>query len=194
MVLMICLAIGVFLFGLGMGVLVWRNDPESPRSRISAAAFVLGGALAGWYIYSTDAAMRRQTLFETMVEGSQGVTVGAEAPVRRMTFEVEHPGTEHTLLVAPYMPAPNSPTGGAEVEVRLLDPSSGMLVQDRRVYEVRSGGRGSRGNWEAAYFPFTPTRPGPHTLELTLLTVDVPNVHVRVEDPLNTDGERIPGF
>jgi hypothetical protein len=33
-----------------------------------------------------------------------------------------------------------------------------------------------------------------HTLELTLLTVGVHEVHVRVEDPEKTDGVRAPGY
>lgn len=185
---MTVLAVFVALFGIGMGALTGRSN------RLLGVVFALGGLAAGWFIYSTDSTMRRQTLFEAMAEGSTGVAVGAEAPVRRLTFDVEHPGTEHTLMVAPSMPPPHSPGGPVDVETRLFDPQGKLLVEDARTYQVRGSGRNSRPDWEAASFPFTPAQAGTHTLELTLLTVDIPRVHLRVEDPLKTDGQRIPGY
>ncbi|GAA3102409.1 hypothetical protein GCM10010464_77390 [Pseudonocardia yunnanensis] len=34
----------------------------------------------------------------------------------------------------------------------------------------------------------------PHRLSITVLTVDVPAVHLLVTDPGKTDGERAPGY
>jgi hypothetical protein len=47
------------------------------------------------------------------------------------------------------------------------------------------------GAWTA---PFTPTSAAAHRLEVTVLTVDVPAVHLLVTDPEKTDGERAPGY
>lgn len=44
------------------------------------------------------------------------------------------------------------------------------------------------------YLAFTPTAAGPHTLTLRLLTADIPAIHVRIAEPLKTDGQRMPGY
>lgn len=189
---MTLLSLCVTLFGIGLGWLVARQSP-GPKAKVLGWAFAGLGILAGWWIYSTDQQMRRETLFEVMAEGSQGAKVGAPAPVRTLEFTVEHPGVGHTLMVSPSSYGASA-TGDAELSFRLLDPQGEEVVADQRVYPVLSGTRGSKADWVAAYFPFTPGQTGKYTLLLTILTVDVPRVHVRVADPENTDGVRIPGY
>jgi hypothetical protein len=193
MIAMTLLSICVALFGIGIGGLMLRQD-SGRKGQIVGTLFAIAGILAGWWIYSTDRQMRRETLFEVMAEGSEGAKVGAPAPLRTLEFNVKHPGVGHTLMVSPSSYMASSPSGEVELSFQLLDPEGKELLQNKRTYAVRSGTRGSKADWEAAYFPFTPAQAGKHTLALTILTVDVPHVHVRVVDPENTDGVRIPGF
>jgi hypothetical protein len=190
---MTMLALGVALFGGFLGWLLARHKPETRGWGAGWVCAVLG-MLAGYWIYASDQQMRRETLFEVMAQGSEGVQVGQPAPLRQLEFNVKHPGVGHTLMVSPSSYKVAAPAGDVEISFRLLDPQGRELLQDQRTYEVRAGGRGRKGDWQAAYFPFTPEQAGPHTLELVLLTVGIPQVHVRVVDPENTDGERIPGF
>jgi len=182
------LAFGVFLFGLAMGWLCLRHS----KGVFSALAFVVGGTVAAWFTYASDRDLRVQTLFEVMAPGSQGVRVGADAPVRILEFGVEHPATEHKLMVAPH--TPKSPIGDVELHFQLIDPAGTVLLSDQNTYRVRGGTRNSRSQWEPRYFSFTPTQGGKHRLKLTILTTEVPQIHVRVGDPLKTDGKRIPGY
>lgn len=193
MIAMTLLAIFVALFGCGMGALMLRGQRDA-KAWVAASLFAGGGILAGWWVYSTDQQQRRETLYEVMTEGSEGLTIGQKAPVLNLEFEVEHPGVGHTLMVSPSAHNAPAPTGNAELSFELKDPEGRVLVKDQRVYGVRGATKGSRADWGAAYFDFLPTRPGKHTLVLTILTVGVPHVHVRVVDPENTDGVRIPGF
>ena len=47
---------------------------------------------------------------------------------------------------------------------------------------------------EGGLSAFVPTSTGPHRLTLVIITVDVPYVKVRIEDPEKTDGRRAPGY
>jgi hypothetical protein len=192
MLAMTLLAAAMALFGLGLAWLMLRQD-RSRRAWIWAALFAISGLAAGWFIYSTDQRQRAQTLFEIMAEGSAGVKAGEAAPVRQLEFIVEHPGIGHTLMVSPSAYGESSPSGDAELAFRLLDPDGKEIIKDQQVYGVRYPSKG-KADWNASYFPFVPTKTGKHRLEVTILTVDVPHIHIRIEDPDNTDGVRIPGF
>jgi hypothetical protein len=192
MLAMTLLAAFVALCGCGLGWLMVRGNPDR-RAWILGCTFAGLGLLAGWWIYSTDQRQRRETLYEVMAEGSVGIPVGVQAPVRRLEFLVKHPQVEHTLMIKPSSYRAGSPSGSAELSFRLLDPEGQTLIEDKRVYAVRSGGR-SAADWEGAYFPFRPAKTGQHVLEVTILTVGIPHLHIRVADPANTDGVRIPGF
>lgn len=186
------LALAVALTGLGLAALALQ------RSRTRGAYLRAGlsaglGLLLAWGIVASDRAMRARTLFEVLADGSLGVPVGAPAPVRAFEVMVEHPGTPHSLMLAPSSTQSRPPAGEAELAFRLLDPRGAVLLEQRRRFEVRTPSRNQR-HWEAAHWEFLPQQPGPHRLEVTVLSVDVPHLHVRVEDPLKTDGQRIPGF
>ncbi len=190
---MTLLAIGSALFGLLMAWLVVRHK-QGPAGRAQALLFLVGGVLAGVYIFTTDRAMRAETLFEAMVEGSNGVAAGEPAPVRELVFEVEHHDVEHSLLIAPRSEALEAPQGEVELQFTLLGPDGELILEDQSLYSVRGGNQRTRRNWQSKTFPFRPQSIGPHTLNLVILTTDIPEVHIRVADPLKTDGERIPGF
>lgn len=192
-------ALGIFLawavvhFGRKYG------EPEK-KLRLLAVLFVGGGLLGGVYAFVADWGLRRTTLFERLVEGSEATRAGEDAPVRTMTFDVEHPGVEHTLLVVP-RPAFAEHAGGAvDLHVRLVPPEGEALLDVSHTFETRIDGAGAAGRgahrriWDSATWRFTPQVAGMHTLELTLLTVGVHEVHVRVEDPEKTDGVRAPGY
>lgn len=176
----------------GFGWLVMRNKADR-RATVSGSCLVILGLGGGWFIYGNDQQRRGETLFEAMAEGSVGVVAGAPAPVRQLQFVVEHPNVQHTLMVAPSAFRAAEPTGDAELSFQLKSPDGTTVIEAQRVYAVRRPSR-SRAGWEATYHPFIPTAAGTYTLVLVLLTVDVPHVHVRVEDPEKTNGKRIPGW
>ncbi len=190
---MTALALGVVLFGFAMGFLMYRHR-GGMAGILSALAFALGGVVAGWFIYTTDRDMRAHTLFEVLGEGSLGAVVGEEAPRHTYEFTIEHPGVEHSLMVAPTATPTNIPGGPVELQFSLTDESGQVVVEDRGTYRLEGGGRQRRTQWEARHFPFTPPRVERYRLEVVILTAEIPAVHLRVEDPLKTDGHRIPGY
>jgi hypothetical protein len=185
-------ALFIALLGCGLGWLTVRGNPLV-RAKLIGAGFAAMGLGGGWFIYSTDQQLRGETLYEVMAEGSMGAAVNAPAPVRQLEFVVEHPGVEHTLMISPSSYRAADPTGAAELSFELKDPDGNRVLGEKRVYEVRSSGRSSS-DWDASYHRFVPSKSGTYVLELVILTVDVPQVHIRVADPEKTDGQRIPGF
>lgn len=149
--------------------------------------------LFGLGAYWLDSGIARTTLFEVDAEGSLGVRAGAPAPVLAYDVPVEHPGVEHELFVSPTLGDTwGDPERAVELHVRLHDPAGRTLVDQPLVLEPECGR--SRCGWESWTAPFTPTSAAAHRLEVTVLTVDVPVVHLLVTDPEKTDGERAPGY
>jgi hypothetical protein len=144
--------------------------------------------------YRLDSGIARTTLFEVDAQGSLGVQIGAPAPVREYEVVVEHPGVEHELLVSPtFGDTWDDPEGAVELHVQLVDPVGRTLVDQPLLLEPECR-RTSGCAWQAWTAPFTPTSAAAQRLEVTVLTVDVPAVHLLVTDPEKTDGERAPGY
>jgi hypothetical protein len=80
-----------------------------------------------------------------------------------------------------------------ELRVQLVDPAGRVLVDQPLLLEPECR-RTSGCGWQDWTAPFTPTAAAAHRLEVTVLTVDVPAVHLLVTDPEKTDGERAPGY
>lgn len=193
MVVMTALAIGVALFGLAMAaLLLYRSQTLS--SWLGAILFVVFGVGGGWWTYATDQQLRRETLFEVMAPGSIGLEAGTAAPVREFAVEVEHPGVEHDLLIAPFASVSSPPRGDVELSVTLLDPQKAIVLEDRSTYTAYAATESDKADWDAHTLTFTPTQKGTHQLRLTILSVGIPQIHLRVADPQKTDGKRIPGF
>ena len=139
------------------------------------------GALA----YLIDDSNADTTLYEIEAEGS-----GDEVPVAiRFDIPVEHAGAEHQLLVAPLSEA--SVTEPAQLQVRVTDPTGAVLLDRPVTLDLRCE---EFCEWDALTERFTPTALGGLTMDVTVLTPDVPVLHVWVGDPLKTDGERAPGY
>ncbi|WP_214404238.1 hypothetical protein [Pseudonocardia lacus] len=160
-----------------------------------AAGVVAFSALCGWGAYALDSASARTTLFEVVAEGSRGVRLSdPAAPVRFFDVVVEHPGVEHTVLVNPVVEAEltDDAAGPAELIVRLDGPDGRSYLDEQLHHEVEC--RRSSCSWVPWYGRFTPVEAGTHRLAVTVVTIDVPKVHVRVEDPEKSDGRRAPGY
>ena len=70
-----------------------------------------------------------------------------------------------------------------------------MLVDDERTpLEPRCDDKSWNCTWDSYSRGFTPATGGDLRLTVTLLTPDVPTVHVWVGDEEKTDGQRIPGY
>jgi hypothetical protein len=151
------------------------------------------GALFGAGAYWIDSGVAEKTLFEVDAPGSLGAAVGAPAPVLEYDIAVEHPGVEHSLLVDPRIDGADA-EAPVELHVLLTGPGGQVLLDEPLVHEVDCSGRSVWCGWESWTGRLTPRSPGVHRLAVTVLTVDVPVVHLRVEDPEKTDGERAPGY
>jgi hypothetical protein len=126
------------------------------------------------------------TLFETEVE-----VAGALVP-QTLPFTVESPGVEHQLTVFPTGAGPFGASGAVGLRVELLDAEGGVLLSHDETLAARSGR--SSTDWDTIALSFTPAVAGAHTLRVTPLTPGIPRVHVRIEDPLKRDGQRMPGY
>jgi hypothetical protein len=158
------------------------------------AAIVVFGLLFGVGAYALDHGIARTTLFEIDAEGSLGVPVGASAPVREFELPIEHPGVEHTLFVSPTLgDTGGDPDGIVELHVSLAAPDGRVLV-DEAVQLAPECRETSGCGWEDWTTGFTPATAQVHVLAVTVVSVDVPAVHVLVTDPEKTDGERAPGY
>jgi hypothetical protein len=188
-------------FGCGAGfaaLAVYGQVRGGARLREVAWGIPVGilvaGALLGVGAYRLDSGIARTTLFEIDAEGSLGVPVGAPAPVRGYDVPVEHPGVQHELLVSPTLAGSGGTADNAvELRVQLVDPDGRVLVDQPLLLEPECR-RTSGCGWQDWTAPFTPTAAAAHRLEVTVLTVDVPAVHLLVTDPEKTDGKRAPGY
>jgi hypothetical protein len=160
-----------------------------PEVRWAAPVLILLGCCAfGGLAYLLDSGVAEQTLYEIEAEGS-GPAVPADIA---FDVTVEHPGARHDLLVAPETDV--EVTAPAQIRVRLADPAGALLLDEPRSLDRRCDPEPALCTWDSYSAEFTPSRPGPYRLVVTLLTPDVPVLHVRVGDEQKTDGHRIPGY
>jgi hypothetical protein len=192
---------GIFGIAVALVVLAWivlrrknwwsRHDDR--KLTLLVALFVAMGCVASWI----DTGQARVTLFEVLADGSEGVTPGVDAPLREFDVLIEHPGVEHILNIDPtFGPGLGVREAQYPVEVgfQLATPTGQLLVDEQAVpFAVDCSGRGRCG-WDSESRTFVPTSTGPHRLTVVVITVDVPYVKVRVEDPEKTDGRRAPGY
>jgi hypothetical protein len=146
------------------------------------------GALA----FVLDAGVANKTLFEAQVAGT-----GDAAPaVLTFTVPVEHPGARHAFDVNPRDDG-GSVDDPIDVAVRLTDPTGAVLVDERETLDTRDDSGNSAIThrvWDSWDREITPTRAGDYELTVTVLSPDVPEVHVWVGDDRKTDGHRISGY
>ena len=151
---------------------------------------VVVGTAFGAGAFLLDADTAGSTLYETEAGGT-----GAETPAV-LTFDVpvEHPGALHELLVDPRDDGVDV-RNPVDVAVRLADPSGQVLVDERETLGTRcEGGTVERCTWDSWSTDLTPAAAGNYALTVTVLTPDVPVVHIWVGDDAKTDGHRIAGY
>jgi hypothetical protein len=195
-VLLLLVGIGCGVFFAGLAVYAQLRGGGSIRRLrwwIPLGVLVFG-VLAGVGAYWIDQGVARTTLFEVDAEGSLEVEVtDPAAPVRAFDLAVEHPGVEHELLVDPITAGASEDAGNpVELYVRLDDPSGRPLIDQQLRFDVECDRSGC--GWRSWTAPFTPQTAQVHRLYVAVLTIDIPKVHVRVEDPEKTDGVRAPGY
>jgi hypothetical protein len=148
---------------------------------------VVFGLLFGGMAFLLDSGVAGKTLFEAEVPGS-----GAAVPsVLEWEIPVEHPGAGHSLGVYPN--SDRNVDRPADVRVQLVDELGRVLVDDERTLEPRCEDDWNC-NWDGYSRDFTPPTGGELRLTVTVLTPDVPTVHVWLGDDEKTDGQRIPGY
>jgi hypothetical protein len=190
----------LFLTGVACGVLfagaaVYHQTANEGRPFRAVRWAVPGAAFAfcvafGGLAFLLDSGVAGKTLYETEVTGS-----GASTPVV-LTFDVpvEHPGAVHELLVDPRDDGVDV-HDPVDVAVRVADPSGQVLVDERETLDPRcEGGTVDRCTWDSWSKDITPATAGSYALTVTVLTPDVPVVHVWVGDDEKTDGHRIAGY
>lgn len=197
---------GFFVFGMLAlaGIAGWvisnkhpavTGDPKMVRKvRWQSVILVLLGVVLGYAAFTITHRLARTTLYEVMAEGSIGVELGTSAPVRNLVFNVEHPGVEHVLMLCPKSKLFRSPWSAVEVLFSLHGPAGEALIP-KRTERFRVEGNGPhKSDWEAKRFDFTPAAAGSHTLQVIPITIGIPGIHIRVEDPLKRDGQRAAGY
>ena len=147
--------------------------------------------MASSMVYRTDSLMRATTLHE-LVESTDGEQFASE-------FVVQSPHVSHELLVAPVATvwSPADAPLRAKIQVTFADGT--MVLEEYFQFEVRRQTLGSSRRarfdaWETASFTFTPQRDGRHELRITAVGRSLPKLHVRVEDPTMTNGQRAVGY
>jgi hypothetical protein len=165
------------------------------RKVINRRTFFVGvlGFIFSAYAFVVDYRQRVTTLYEDFVKGSIGVKVNTEAPIREITFNVEHPGVEHQLSVKPSLNFGQSPSGDVTVSIRLLDGKNNVIINVTEIFKVITPAR-SKVQWDDKSYRFTPSDKGSHTLLISPITIGIPEIFVRIEDPEKTDGKRTPGY
>jgi hypothetical protein len=141
---------------------------------------------------SINGGVSDKTLFEAQVGGTED---GAPA-VLTFTVPVEHPGARHEFDVNPRNDG-GSVDGPIDVAVRLTDPTGAVLVDERKTldtYDDSSSSMISHHVWDSWDRELVPTQAGDYLLTVTVLSPDVPLVHVWVGDDEKTDGHRIAGY
>jgi hypothetical protein len=172
------------------------GQPEKKLRRLRWG-FALGGLAFAAFAYWADSGLRRTTLYEALIEGTDEKTPRATRSAR---FAIEHTGVVHTLLVEPKPHWTQQAAGPITLGVRLTGPGGVSLVDERATFGIRTeAGRGStalvrRDVWESLSFRFTPSALGPCELWLAIENAGLHEIHVRVEDPEKTDGVRAPGY
>ena len=187
----------LFLTAVACGVLfagcavVAERRSGTPWRRVhwSLTAVIMGFCTAfGGMGFLIDSGVAGETLFEAEVPGSQEVV----PEVLEWNIPVEHPGAMHRLGV--YPKSDGNVDTPADVRVELVDPLGRVLIDDELTLEPYCGGKGWNCTWDSYSAEFAPPLQGDLRLTVTLLTPDVPTVHVRMADEDKTDGERIPGY
>jgi len=187
--------LGAFLLFAGGAWLVARRTPRRRERRPihlkMAFLIVCGVAFAGYALW-VDSGQRRTTLHEVILDGAPAEDFVDGEAVRRIEFVVEHPHVEHDLMIGPMHHTPTTRRANFEVRLKatVAQADAALLFSKELIFTPRY----HEATWHAAYCAFTPTAAGPHTLTLRLLTPDIPAVHVRIGDPLKTDGQRPPGY
>ena len=163
----------------------YRRQRQTTHLKIGFLV-VMGVSLAV-FAFWTDSHQRRTTLLEVILDGTS-----AKDAMLQVEFNVEHANVEHDLLIGPMFRPPSTSRANNEVRLAatLAQQDGKVLLSDEYTFTPRAHDT----SWHAEYLHFTPDTTGRHTLTLDLLTPTIPSVHVRVADPLKTDGKRAPGY
>ncbi|MCB9882521.1 MAG: hypothetical protein H6834_12085 [Planctomycetes bacterium] len=194
------LLLALFVFVLAAlcawAVVHWGRKARQPERKLRRlrVGFLVGGLLFGTYAFFADYFLRQTTLFECVLEGS----AGAEGEtLRTASFTLEHAHVEHTLLVEPKLAPLEEAQIPIHLRILLANDAGETWIDERHVFELRreTSSRGvTRAVWDAHTFRFTPEALGKVRLSIVIEEPGVHGVHVRVEDPEKTDGERAPGY
>lgn len=195
----------VLMFAALAGLVYWAGPSlagwSRRRAQFTSGGFVLLGISASVFAYLVTAEMDRVTLFEAKVKGNPETQVGDPVVIRQLQFNVEHPDVTHTLMLHPRREFAEMANYTVKLNVRLWAEPSALYLDTPAVFEPEqrssnnsSGTRHTYYEWDAIRYEFTPTQSGSHSLELGLLTINTPDVFVRIEDPQKTDGKRDPSL
>jgi nitrogen fixation-related uncharacterized protein len=175
-----------------------RRGATPAQKRFFTSTCLLAAALLFWWGLMSDQDDRRQTLHEIILPGNPRAADGraAKDAGRRVTeFDVVHPGETHSLNVVPEYPVGTMRHQRRKFPVDIsfqLDDAHGNRLVDETQRLKKGSDR--RLHWEVNSIPFVPRHAGKHRLTLELRTPGVPEVRVRVADPLYKQGRRVEGY
>ena len=182
--------LGAFLLFAAGGWWVARRMKDRRQRRtthLKVGFLVVMGVSLAAFAFWIDSQQRRTTLYEVILDGTS-----AKDAILQVEFNVEHANVEHDLLIGPMFRPPTLERADYEVRlaVTLAQADGTVILSDEYTFQPRTQDT----SWQAEYLHFTPQTTGQHILTLNLLTPNIPAVHVRVADPLKTDGKRAPGY
>ena len=185
--LVVLLTVGIHFGARCSGV--WSDR----RRRGTCGLLLIGGALFSGFVYATDSQLRATTLHERVFQ-PQGTHTYETA------FDVESPGVQHTLLLAPLADAWSPANSPLRVRIELISADGQVLIDEDHTFPLRTEYvRGSRPQrrfevWDSTSIAFSPPLAEPHRLAITARQDILPELHVRVDDPTKTDGRRAAGY
>ncbi|MGQ0573948.1 MAG: hypothetical protein ACT4RN_07045 [Pseudonocardia sp.] len=172
-------------FGVFFAALALWAQPRDAGWGVPIGLLAFGVAF-GSLAYLLDSGLAETTLFEVDARGPAGV--------QEFRVDVEHPGVEHELLVAPRIDELADVPGPVDLDIRVAAADGTSLLATPLLLGVDCASREYFCGWESWYGTFTPRAAGAHVLRVEVRTPDVDVVHLRVEDPEKTDGVRAPGY
>ncbi len=159
--------------------------PPSPLDLWTAAD--RGCALSG-FVYATDSQLRATTLHELVFQPQDTHTY-------ETAFDVESPGVQHTLLLAPLADAWSPANSPLRVRIELISADGQVLIDEDHTFPLRTEYvRGSRPQrrfevWDSTSIAFSPPLAEPHRLAITAVRTSSPNcMSVSTTPPRPTAG------
>lgn len=196
-VLLMFSSLAALIFWAGPNLADWGRT----RTILTSSGIALLGLAGSIYAFLITEHIDQRTLFETRIESAQKLSAPGTYIMHRETFDIEHPGTAHKIMLAPKLGFAEEAETTFNLQIKLMNGSNPLLISETLQFEPvlinktdRNGARYDYSVYEEVYLEFIPPALGQVTLEIEYLFGQTPDFYIWVEDPLKTDGKRNPAL